>query len=112
MFKPRQPDKPEPGFYRLKLVKGGPWMPARITFGVTPDPNFPGNPMDRSPVWSAEIAGKPVHWDRIWPCAEEIKEAKFRYLMALVDNANRYRPDLPEASPREAVDVGKLEPIF
>ena len=37
---------PVEGFYALKMAKGGTLVPVHIWYGVTPDPDFPDNPMD------------------------------------------------------------------
>lgn len=87
----RQVDRPQPGFYRLRLVRNGPWRPARISYGPARDP-LTGERLDRSPLWSAEIAGKlvaPPSPDpyragvyRVWHWGRPISLAEYTQLMA------------------------------
>ena len=101
MFLPpsRVVDQPEPGFFLIRLCKGGPKIPARIThdFGL----------------WSASIMGAPCgasHEDplkadgisRIWSYGEMIDHAEYQGRLA--------RP--PQVDPTKAVDLASLSPLF
>lgn len=105
------PGQPIAGFYKSKLVRGGPWVAVRIWFGPPADP-ITGEELDRSHRWQAEIDGKLARqvWDA-WPyCAgQPIDEAEYRYLTAMKRHAVTYEPEMPEASPRRPVDFNKLK---
>lgn len=101
-----QADKPEAGFYRTKLVRNGPWVGVRIWYDAPPDPDNPGELLDRSHRWQAEINGESCDIWRVWPfvSGRPIDEAEYRYLMALTHHAKEHAPEMPEASPNKPVD--------
>lgn len=120
-MKARDISNPEPGLFRIRLVKGGPWVAARITHGPARDP-VTGESLDRSPMWVGEIAGKPTgpaapcpHAAgifQIWERGEPITIAEYRHLCAVKDHADRYAPDMPEANPRRPIDLNLVRPVF
>lgn len=96
---PRAVDQPRAGFFMLRLVKHGPWVPAciKVDFGV----------------FSAEIDGKPfgdANTDplkadgvmKIWHWGREVSEAEYQAALK-----RTVRPD-----PRKPVDLRKLPPLF
>jgi hypothetical protein len=60
---------PEPGFYRMRLVRRGPWVAARIWRA-----RFGG-------YLHGSINGQPASPDRIWGLAEAIDEEQYARLM-------------------------------
>lgn len=98
-------DQPRPGFYRRRLVKGGPWVGARIWHGPPFDP-ITREPLDRSHALRCEVNGEQVDvfdaWT--WLAGEPISEAEFLYLEALRDHALAHEPDHPAAQPRRPID--------
>ena len=50
-------DKPVAGFYKRRLVKGGPWVGVELKLAPSADPSDPSNEMDRSPRWQALVCG-------------------------------------------------------
>lgn len=98
-------DRPIPGWYRRRLVKGGPWVGARIWFGPPFDP-VTREPLDRSHALRCEVNGEQVDvydaWT--WLAGEPITETEFRYLEALREHAIAHEPDLPAANPRRRID--------
>lgn len=111
------PSSPVAGFYRTKLVKGGPWVPVRIWYGPPLDPET-GEELDRSPRWQALVNGEEVdgpnevEWVWVWCSNKGITEAEYRYMLAKKEHAEKFAPELPEASPREKIDLNKLPPLF
>lgn len=94
----RQIDDPAPGYFTIKLIKGGPRVPARLH-------------MDLTGYW-AEIDGKrcgaasedPLQADgvmRVWLYGREIDQVEYAALLGRAD-----KPD-----PRKPVDLRKLAPI-
>lgn len=103
---------PHPGFYRTRLVRGGPWVPVAIDHGPSCDP-VTGEILDRPWLWRMRVGadelpafpdpGAAGILDR-WPYLEPITEAEYRYLAACIDWAARHAPSAPEASPRQRID--------
>jgi len=103
---------PVPGFYRIRLVRGGPWVGARITYGPPLDP-IDGEELDRSPRWNAfidgELIGEPGPCPhkagafRIWP-AHSISQAEHDYLVATARWARDHAQAEPAANPRQTID--------
>lgn len=126
----RQLDRPEPGFYTLRLVKNGPRVAARIarlctcTIGGGEHAPHDWTPAcDRPwPVWLAEINGDQVSEPdrdplkagvfRIWESGEPCTADEYRYRLELKAWAEREAPDAPEANPRKPIDLNQLPPLF
>lgn len=112
-LKPVRPDIPEAGFYKGRLVKGGPWVAIRIWFGAPRDP-VTGEELDRSHRWQAERNACEVDVDAVWPycAANRIDKAEHDYLLATHRWAVEHAPNSPEAAPRERIDLNALKPLF
>lgn len=108
-----QPDKPVAGFYQMRLVKGGPFVPVRIWFGTSFDPAT-GEWNDRSHHWRACIDGQQVDIWRAWPgCSgRAISEGEYRYMRATTAHAKAYEPGLPQANPKAPIDLNRMAPLF
>lgn len=118
---------PVPGYYQMRLTKGGVFVPVFIWYGA---PIIDGEELDRSPRWCVEIDSKtcradfddageligrvPIEIERAWPyCARwPISEAEFEFLKGRAAWAREHEPNHPAAVPRETVDLLKLKPIF
>lgn len=99
-------DTPRAGFYRTKLIRGGPWVPVRIWFGPPHDPDT-GELMDRSLRWQAERDGKPVDIDRVWPfCgAQPISEQEYRFMRDRADYVRAFKQEDAHASPTTKINL-------
>lgn len=112
---PLRVDVPVAGHYRVKLAKGAVWSPVKLWFGPPLDP-VTGEELDRSPRWQALVRGK--LWERgvldlwAWCAGQPIGENEYEYLMAIHRHASAHEPDMPEASPREAINHLTTKPIF
>ena len=117
---------PLPGFYAMRLVRGGPRVAVRIWFG---SPVIDGEEQDRAPGWRCEIDGRtdhlekddtgyrcrvPLGVERAWPfCAKDpVTEAEYAYLVAHAEWAREHAPEHPKANPRESVDFNTLPVRF
>ena len=122
MGAPRNIAEPRPGWFKMRLTRGGPWFGAMITdLACCCTPN--GGDENKPHRWRAscdrhtpekltgEINGEPADVDRIWTTAREITEAEYRYLVADAEWCRTNAPDAPEARPRQAVDLHTLPPI-
>lgn len=83
----RRIDKPMPGFFRCRIVKGGPYVGARIFW--------------RLGILAAEVNGDPADVDRVWTSGERIHPADWEKL-----DRNRH-PD-----PGTPIDFKTLKPSF
>jgi hypothetical protein len=104
---------PEPGFFRMRLDHGCPWVaaiifrPCRIEF----EPET-FQAVDRWPHLEAEIDGRLADVDRVWTSGRRILIAEYLFLRADRAWAREWAPQSPEANPRQSVDIGALPPIF
>lgn len=111
---------PEPGFYRLRLVKKGPMVPCRIRHEPPRDPET-GEFLDRSWYWHGDMAGQddpdpsPEPTQRVWRIwlsnHKPIEEAEYNFLVAEIVWAKQYAPEEPNANPRSPVKL-KTVPTF
>ena len=99
-------DEPIAGFYRVKMMRHGPWVPVRIWYGPPHDPDT-GEEMDRSWRWQAERNGEPADIARLWPwCGKDpISEQEYWFLINRAEHARHFRPDDPHANPRQSIDL-------
>jgi hypothetical protein len=110
--------RPEPGFYRMKRVKGGVWVPVRVwrpcrcTIGGEAEHEW-SDACDRHPPLRALIDG---HEDAdplpLWTWLHPITEAEYWFLVEDHAWARANAPELPEADPQRPVDLGKMKPLF
>lgn len=104
---PRVLDQPQPGLWMVRLVSGGPEVPAMIERR----PHEPGNPeneLDRSPrsLLHAEIDGAAVDVDAVWNRrGRAIDRAEYDYQIAIGRHAKAYLPKHPRAEPRSRIDL-------
>jgi hypothetical protein len=103
----RSLNDPQPGYWLMRMVKGGPRVPATICIvHTTREPGEESNLMDRSPFIAAFIAGDPVSIDDVWHRrGEPITESEYRFRVADLEYARRYAPDEPQAAPRKKIDL-------
>ena len=120
-IKSRNIGEPRPGFFKLRKVRGGPYVGARIVHGPPTDP-LTGETLDRSWLWETWIDGalvrspspEPVKAGvfRVWYHGSEIPEAEYRYLIDDREWCRRNAPQSPEATPDQAVDLESMKPVF
>lgn len=97
-----QPDVPEAGYYRARLVKSGPYVPISISYTASQE--------DRSPMWVVTRDGEFVDVFDVWPgCSgQPITEAEFNYLTASREHDKRYG----HADARKPIDLNSRPTIF
>lgn len=54
-------DTPEEGFYKMRLVRNGPWVPVKIWFSAVPGSE------DQTPIWHCLVNNQPADVWGIWP---------------------------------------------
>lgn len=108
----RPTSRPQPGYFAVRLVRGGVEVAAQILYGPSRDP-VTNQPLDRSWHYSVTLDGVPDADPRpepndlvtmVWIYGRRIERAEYEFLLADRAWARRHRPDSPEAKPREAVD--------
>lgn len=106
-------DTPVPGWYRRRLIKGGPWVGCVIFYACPMDPES-GEPMDRSRYLLCQVNGEwrdPLEtWT--WCAGSPISEAEYRFLMADAAHAMEFRPTAPRANPRAKIALLECELPF
>jgi hypothetical protein len=107
---PSHPDEPEVGWYKIRLVKGGPWVPARIWLEQNIDPASGELVADEE--LRAELNGNSADpYDQwIWLSARPISEQEFLYMEDLRRWAAWHAPDEPAANPRTPIDFQTVRP--
>ena len=114
----RRIDQPVPGFYRMKRTKGGVWVPVliwrpcRCTIGGEEDHAWRPE-CDRYPPLRALIdSQESVDPLPLWTWLHPIAESEYRFLVDDHAWARQNAPNLPEADPKQAVDLDAIEPLF
>lgn len=104
--------KPIPGWYRRRLVKGGPWLPVLICWRCPMDEDC--QPLDRSPVLLAFVGGAEAEPYDTWThCAgQPILELDYETMLAQHAWDRTYAPASPGANPRTPVDIRSLPPAW
>lgn len=101
---PRRIDSPVPGFYLLRLVPGGPEVPACLCFEAD---------ATGAKVMVAYILNKPVSIAEVWHRRSRvIDQDDYRLAMAKYDYETRWLPGSPLANPERKVDLSRQPAIF
>ena len=103
-------NKPEPGYWLMKLGKGTVESPCSIQLEqTTHEPGNPENVMDRSPFLVARINGEPVDIELVWErSGRAITKAEYLYHIADAEWLRQHQPDHPKANPTQKVDFLKV----
>ena len=110
---PVDANKPIAGFYRMKLVRGGPWLAVKLWHGPPNDPET-GEELDRSHRWQALLDGAEVEVWRVWPsCAvEPISESDYGFMLANSAWVKQHSPEEPAANPSQPIDLMRAPSPF
>lgn len=126
MQQPRDITRPEPGYFRMRLVKGGPWVAARIWRPCHCSINGAENDLadsgfdvhewlptcDRFGPLAAECNGKEVEPGWVWERGQHISEHEYKFLVQDAAWAKAHAPDDPMANPTKPIDLNALPPLF
>ena len=114
--------RPEIGWYKLKLIRRGPWVPAIIWCPCpmagpddSPDPADWGHATDpwRGPRWlRARIGDAEADPLLVWERGYRIGRAEYEWRLQLSRWAKRHAPEQPEARARETVDLTQQPSLF
>lgn len=106
-------DIPQPGFYKLRLVKGGPFVPARIwTERERHGPRDDLGKYGAREVIRCQVGDELVDVMQAWPGLRPITKAEFDYLVATRVWAQEFAPHMPEANERKKIDLNLIPPIY
>lgn len=99
---PEVTQDPQVGWFKRRLVKAGPFVPARIwMFQPTEDGELVGDETFQCEV-NGKFADAEDQW--LWLCQNPITEGEYNYMMAMSDHAVRNEPDHPAANPNAAIN--------
>lgn len=103
---------PKPGYWLIRLVKGGPLVPACIRIVETTfEPDEPSNDMrgTRSSFPAAFVNDEPVDIDRVWLTrGAPITADEYAFRCADAAWAVKHAPNEPAARPTQRVDLRQL----
>jgi len=105
-------------YYKIRMVKNGPWVPARVYYSCACTVNGGDDnrvhaydpTCDRNPVLACEIGGRDVAYTFFASRQgfyESINKEMFDYMMDLKNWAEQEKWP-PEARSNEAVDIDKI----
>jgi hypothetical protein len=103
--------KPAPGFFRMRFVRGGPDVAARI-YRPCPMDLETGEALARFYPLVGEVDGAPASVLWIWERGFASNAAEFAYLTARADWARRVAPDHPFANPRRPITWDTIPTLF
>lgn len=99
----RQIGQPEPGYFKRRLVGGGPWV--SVLFYIV-DEKF----VVEVDGCAQRADGKPYDPYEEWPQCWSSTEQEYKFFCQLREWAQRFAPHHPAARPRERIDLGELPP--
>lgn len=109
-------DVPEEGYWLIRRVKGGPWIPARIWFERHPEHSAPEpweNGENRILGVFAEVNGKPASPMSVWHTrGRPIDAREYGFLLQDIEWVEAYAPHDPKANPDKRVDLSQAEMPF
>lgn len=99
------PEIPQCGFYQRRLVRGGPWVPARIWREPDIDP-VSGQDTGRD-LLLCEVGGRrrDAYGEFASLAMNPIKASDFHYDKAVADHARAFLPNDPKANPTKPIDI-------
>jgi hypothetical protein len=88
-------DQPEEGHYKMRLVRGGPWVPVKIWYAAETRSE------NQTPSWRCTVNHLTADVWEVWPRVggRGITEAEYRKL-------------LPHPSPTRPIDKMRTKPVF
>lgn len=92
---PRAVDQPEPGFFSMRLVRGGPIVPCRI-FAACPMDPYTGAAMERRGDWrhmlQADAAGRRRDPAIVWAYGKSITYDEYLALVEKIKGVDVEKP--------------------
>ena len=107
----RHHDHPKIGFYKIQLVKNGPWVAAKIWFNK-PEVDEAGDLLDDEGLMCLINGERCDPYDKWTWMGDPITETEYLFMIDDADHAKEYRPDDVKASPFKAVNLDDMKPVF
>ncbi len=111
-------DSPQPGYFRLRLRRGGVASVAVITHNLPRDPSTGELLTERSRLWEVFIDGLPIARPSpdpqtagvfsVWGQGTQISKAEHDAHVARAAWMREHRPDMPEANPTKRHDIRNI----
>ena len=107
--RPRPVDTPEPGYFLMRLVRGGPHVPAQIIqhadgqWQAVIDGEARGSHPD--PAYAVDVF-------RIWHSGARTTSDEYHHRLRMKSWAQKNMPEHPAANPRKAITLTKLPPLI
>jgi hypothetical protein len=100
-------EDPECGWFKRRLVKGGPWVPAKIWMVQPVDE---AGDLVADETLQAEVNGTWADPETVWSwiCGNPITEQEFNYLTATLQWSADHAPDEPMANVYQKIDWLKV----
>lgn len=97
-------DSPQPGWYVCRVVRGGPFVPAKIF--IVQDIDDETGELLGDETLKCEVNGRErdVHEQWLWLCNEPITEAAYDHMKAVAEYAKTWAPTEPINRPFQAVN--------
>jgi hypothetical protein len=115
---PRPIDRVSPGCFKLKRIRGGPWVAALILYSEMPEGGYWSAVINgrASPLYAARADGQcpndaPEVWD-VWHHGREITPEDYRLMLAVKSWAEEKMPEHPAAKPGRKIDISRSDPLF
>lgn len=95
------PDAPQPGWYKRRLIRNGPWVPARIW--RHPEIDFVTDKPSGRDMLLCEVNGERREAELQWGalCLRPISEVDFNFMVKNAVWAKAHAPHEPEANPEK-----------
>ncbi|WP_313350248.1 hypothetical protein [Paracoccus sp. (in: a-proteobacteria)] len=100
---PRIEDEPHPGYYKRRMVRGGPFVPVAIWLDQPIDPET--GELTAPEELRAIVNGRPADPLHVWLYARPISESEYDALTGVRDRFEEM------AATHVAVDLGAMAPI-
>ena len=97
-------DEAQPGWYKRKLVRGGPFVAVEIWMEQLVDD---AGDLVAPEELRCEVDGSPADPHDLWTyvCDNPISQAEFRHMRSLAAWVKAHSPDEPVANPREPINL-------
>lgn len=114
MSEHRRIDRPEPGYWKIRLAKGVPHVATSIIrVPYVPEGDGEEARMERGPHFEAFIDGEPARPMDVWlRFGEPITKDEHDAMLRSAAKARRETPLSPQANPRQPIDINTTKPVF
>lgn len=103
---------PEPGFYKMRLTKGGPFVPVAIWIDQSVDPETGELLTDERLCCLVNGQHRDPYRTWTWCASRPISEADYRYRIDYGEWASAHAPADPAANPNAPINLKEMEPLL